>query len=294
MPGVVWAALSGIAFGFSQLSNRGVNQQTDALKATTAMVTAMLVALAAATAITGNLADIASMPGSAFAWFTAASVIHFLLGWTLFAVSQQRIGPSRTAAVLSINPVVAALVAAVVISQDLRVVTWVGVVAVTVGVGVVATRGREGQHLAPKRLLPILSATLMFSLSPLFVTFGLADFDQPLVGLLVGIAVTTPLMHLSTRIITGGWVRIERPMWHWLALGGVTAGFAVVAQWTAFDLIPVGATVSLQQVSTPVVLFVGPALLSAPRERPTARMLIGTGLILLGAILVALYGRELT
>ena len=147
MPGVVWAALSGVAFGFSQLSNRGVNQQTDALKATTAMVTSMLAALAVASALTGNLAEVGSMPASAFAWFAAASIVHFLVGWTLFAVSQQQIGPSRTAAVLSINPVVAALVAALLISQELRPVTWLGVVAVTAGVGVVATRGGTGRSL---------------------------------------------------------------------------------------------------------------------------------------------------
>ena len=133
----------------------------------------------------------------------------------------------------------------------------------------------------------------MFSISPLFVTFGLADFDQPLLGLLVGIAVTTPLMHVSTRVMSGGWVRVTRSMWRWLILGGVSAAFAVVAQWTAFELIPVGAAVSLQQISTPVVLFIGPVLLSAPRERPGLRMLVGTGLILFGAILVAMFGRAL-
>ena len=51
-----------------------------------------------------------------------------------------------------------------------------------------------------------------------------------------------------------------------LILGEVTAGFAVTAQWTAFDLIPVGAVVNLQQLSTPMVLFVGPALLAAQRD----------------------------
>jgi uncharacterized membrane protein len=71
----------------------------------------------------------------------------------------------------------------------------------------------------------------------------------------------------------------------------LSAGFAIAAQWTAFDLIPVGAVISLQQLSTPVVLFIGPLLLAAPRERPDARMLTGTTLIIAGAVLVALFGR---
>ncbi len=291
MSGAVWATLAGIAFGFSQLSNRGVNRQTDALAATTAMVTAMLGALVVGTAVTGDLADVFSMPAAAVGWFVTASLIHFLVGWTLFAISQQRIGPSRTASVLSTNPVMAALIAAIAIDQDLRPITWVGVVAVTFGVAVVAMTRPEQTSRSALGLVAVLAATLMFSVSPIFVTFGLDHFDQPLPGLTIGIAVTVPLMHLATRVLTGGWVQPKRSMAGWLLLGGVSAGFAVAAQWTAFDLIPVGAVVSLQQLSTPVVLFVGPTLLSAPRERSDTRLLAGTALILGGAILVALFGR---
>jgi len=292
--GVVWAVLAGIAFGFSQLSNRGVNRQTGALPATTAMVTAMLGALIVATGVTGEFGELDSMPVAAFGWFVAASLVHFLVGWTLFAVSQQRIGPSRTASVLSTNPVMAALIAAVAIDQDLRPITWVGVIAVTLGVAAVAvTRPRKSSGSAIG-MGAVLAATLMFSISPIFVTFGLDRSDTPLLGLTLGIAVTVPFMHLTTRLLTGEWVRLQRSMARWLFLGGVSAGFAIAAQWTAFDLIPVGAVVSLQQISTPVVLFVGPVLLSAPRERPDIRLLSGTGLILGGAILVALFGRGLS
>lgn len=294
MSGILWAALAGIAFGISQLSNRGVNRQTDALAATTAMVTAMLVALIAVTGLSGSFGDLADIPAASAGWFVAAALVHFLVGWTLFAVSQQRLGPSKTAAVLSTNPVTAAIVAAVVISQDLRPITWVGVLAVTIGVATVAIRSSAGKRQSPSGLVAILAATMMFSISPIFVTYGLRGFDRPLLGLVVGILVTVPLMHLTTRAMTGNWVRVDRSMSGWLVLGGISAGFAITAQWTAFDLIPVGAVVSLQQLSTPVVLFLGPTLLSAPRERPDARMLVGTGLIIGGAILVALFGRTLS
>jgi drug/metabolite transporter (DMT)-like permease len=294
MPGVVWATLSGVAFGFSQVSNRGVNRNNEALAATTALVSAMAVAVTLAAGLRGDLAELPTMPGQAVGWFVAAALVHFLVGWTLFAMSQQRLGPSRTASVLSINPVVAALVAALVISERLRPVTWVGVITVTIGVGVVAmARAGDG----PRRLIaltPILAATLMFSISPIFVRFGLDHFDRPLTGLVVGMAVTVPCMHLSTRALTGRWVRLSGPTRGWLALGAASAGLAVVAQWTAFDLIPVGAVVSLQQLSTPVVLLAGPLLLGSPRERPDARLLLGTALILGGAVLVALFGRALT
>lgn len=293
MPGVLWATLSGIAFGFSQLSNRGVNRQAGALAATTAMVTAMLLALLVTVGVRGEIRLVTTIPPRAAGWFVAATLVHFLGGWTLFALSQQRIGPSRTASVLSINPVVAALMAALVIDQRLRPITWLGVIVVTVGVAIVAVRSPSTVSTPAVGLTAVLAATLLFSISPLFVSFGLARFDGALVGLVVGLAVTVPCMHLSTRAITGEWVRLNRAMLPWLILGGTSAGFAVAAQWTAFDLIPVGAVVSLQQLSTPVVLFVGPVLLSDRLERPDRRVLAGSVLILGGAIVVALFGRAL-
>lgn len=291
MTGVIWAVSAGIAFGFSQLSNRGVNRLTEALPATTAVVTAMFVALVAASALGGELSHLDEMPAAAAGWFILAAVTHFLVGWTLFAIAQQRIGSSRTASVLSMNPVMSAIIAAFAIDQLLRPVTWVGVIAVTVGVAIVGLGATTTGERSVSGLGAILAATLVFSISPLFVTFGLDLFDRPLLGLTLGVAVTVPLMHLSTRRLTGDRVRITRPMWRWLVLGGLSAGFAIAAQWTAFDLIPVGVVISLQQLSTPVVLFIGPALLAAPRERPDAPMLWGTGLIVAGAVLVALFGR---
>ncbi len=69
----------------------------------------------------------------------------------------------------------------------------------------------------------------MFSISPIFVKFGLDHSNTPLVGLAIGIAVTVPCMHLATRVLTGDWVRVQRSMTGWLVFGGVSAGFAIIA-----------------------------------------------------------------
>ena len=81
--GVIWAAVAGIGFGFSQLANRGVNRRTDALSAATAMVTAMLAVLVVATVLTGEIGSVGSIPAAAAGWFIAAALVHFLVGWTL-------------------------------------------------------------------------------------------------------------------------------------------------------------------------------------------------------------------
>ncbi len=287
----MWALIAGVAFGISQLSNRGLNREINALRATTAMVTALLGFLMLALVVTGELSDLAEITLEAVFWFAMAGLMHFLAGWTLFAFSQQKIGPSRTAAILSVNPVMAAVIAWLVLSEALLPVTWAGVFLVTAGVGLITSGRLTSGHWTNPTLA--LLATLCFSISPIFVRWGLDEFDHPLLGLAVGMAVTVPAMHLSSRMLTGQWVSVPRGARRWLLSGGLTAAIALTAQWTAFALIPVGVAISLQQMSTPVVLVVGPVLLSAPAERATPRLIGGAALVVAGSIVVALFGRSL-
>jgi drug/metabolite transporter (DMT)-like permease len=287
----MWALLAGLTFGISQLSNRGINREIDALRATTAMVTALLGFLIAAIVISGDITDLPDMPAKAVLWFAAAALVHFLAGWTIFAFSQQKIGPSRTSSILSVNPVMAAGIAWLLLSENLRPVTWLGVLTVTAGVAVVSSgRLTSGRWTNPTLAL---LATVCFSVSPVFVRQGLDEFDHPLLGLAVGMAITVPAMHVSSRLLTGQWVNVPSGIRRWLLSGGFTAAVALTAQWTAFALIPIGVAISLQQLSTPVVILLGPYLLSAPAERATPRLLSGTALVIAGSTVVALFGRSL-
>lgn len=291
MPGWSWAVVAGLAFGFSQIANRGVNRRLDALSASAAMVTSLLGYLVVATVVTGQAAALADLTPGAVAWFAAAGVVHFLAGWTLFALSQQRIGPSRTASVVSVNPVMAAVIAWLVLSEDLRPVTWLGVLAVTAGVALVASSPRSVSGFTAGFPGRALAATTCFSISPLMVRFGLERFDHPLVGLTVGMAVTAPLMLVLAWFGSGRRISATGDVRRWLAIGGATAALAIAAQWTAFDRVPVGVAIGIQQLNTPVVLFVGPLALRSPAERITSRLALGTVLILAGAVTVALFGR---
>ena len=290
MPGLAWAVIAGVSFGLSQLFNRGLNREIDAVRATTAMVTSLLAFLVVALVVTGDISALPDITALAVLWFVAAGLMHFLAGWMMFAFSQQRIGPSRTAAILSANPVLAAIIAWLVLSESLRAITWVGVLAVTMGVAIITTaRLTTGRWTNPSLALV---ATLCFSISPVFVRWGLDEFDYPLLGLGVGMTFTVPAMHVASRVYTGRWVTVPRGVRRWL-LGGGLAALALAAQWTAFALIPIGVALSIQQLSTPLVLFLGPMVLSAPAERATPRLVAGTAMVVAGSVLVALFGRSL-
>lgn len=290
MPGLAWAVIAGVSFGLSQLFNRGLNREIDAVRAATAMVTSLLGFLFVALLITGDITALPDITALAVLWFVAAGLMHFLVGWTFFAFSQQRIGTSRTAAILSANPVLAAIIAWLVLSESLQAITWVGVLAVTIGVAIITTaRLTTGRWTNPSLAL---IATLCFSISPIFVRWGLDEFDYPLLGLAVGMTFTVPAMHVASRLYTGKWVSVPHGVRRWLLGGGMSA-LAITAQWTAFASIPIGVALSLQQLQTPVVLIFGPIVLSAPAERATPRLVAGTAMVVAGSILVALFGRLL-
>jgi drug/metabolite transporter (DMT)-like permease len=99
-------------------------------------------------------------------------------------------------------------------------------------------------------------------------------------------------MHVASRVYTGKWVTVPHGVRRWL-LGGGMGALALTAQWTAFALIPIGVALSIQQLSTPLVLFLGPIVLSAPAERATPRLVAGTAMVVAGSVLVALFGRPL-
>jgi drug/metabolite transporter (DMT)-like permease len=287
---LAWAVIAGVSFGLSQLFNRGLNREIDAVRAATAMVTSLLGFLFVALVVTGEITALPDITALAVLWFVAAGLMHFLVGWTFFAFSQQRVGTSRTAAILSANPVLAAIIAWLVLSESLRAITWVGVLAVTIGVAIITTaRLTTGRWTNPSLAL---IATLCFSISPIFVRWGLDEFDYPLLGLAVGMTFTVPAMHVVSRIYTGKWVSVPHGVRRWLLGGGMSA-LAMTAQWTAFASIPIGVALSLQQLQTPVVLIFGPMVLSAPNERATPRLVAGTAMVVAGSVLVALFGRSL-
>ena len=96
---MAWAVIAGVSFGLSQLFNRGLNREIDAVRATTAMVTSLLGFLFVALLMTGDITALRDITALAVLWFVAAGLMHFLAGWTMLAFSQPGIGPSRAAAI---------------------------------------------------------------------------------------------------------------------------------------------------------------------------------------------------
>lgn len=291
MSGVAYAVAAGIGFGIFQAVNRRANQEMDAYRATFLLLVVGTLSLSVWTGATQDLSLLADAPFTSVAHFAAAGIVHFFLGWTFLALSQQRIGAASTGAVLASTPLVGSVLAALVLGEALTPVAVLGVLLVVVGVVLLSLRQNPG---ALSRAVPwfALAAALSWGSSPLFIRWGLEGLDSPLIGVTIGLMAAT----LAYALALAGWrgrrssTAPSRSGYAWVTVAGVVVAICITFQWIAFDLIPIAVAITLMQFSAPTVITVAPFLVGTEAERPTPALILGAAAILAGSILVVLAG----
>lgn len=298
MSGVVLGAMAGIGFGLFQAVNRRVNAVIDVYRATFAVLTVGTVLLVLISAVTQDLGSLWTAPAGALAAFAAAGFVHFFLGWTFLGLSQQRLGAARTGALLGSVPLVGALLAAAVLGEALTSRTLLALLVVVAGVVAISLRpqgARVAQGAPSSVSLPglgfALGTTICWSVSPLLIRAGLARFDEPLLGVTVGIAATTVAYGIAVagarRTADGP---LGRPLVGLLLAAGTLVGLSIWWQWLAYDLAPISVVLAVLQLSAPVVAIVSPLVSRDPLEHGGLLLWVGLALVLAGALTFLLGG----
>jgi drug/metabolite transporter (DMT)-like permease len=283
----LWALASGVGFGlFQSLNRRAVLDIEDPYVSTflnLVIAAVALVVLALATEDVGRLADAG---GWALAAFAAAGIVHFLLGWTFLNMSQRRIGAARSSPLLTMSPVFALGVAAVVAGQVPGPAQLALIVPMVAGAYLVAG-GRREAHLADA--LPGLACALMWGVSPVLTLQGLEGLDSPLLGVTLGMVASVAAYGVFLL------ARRRRPVIAREALGfkiaaGLLVALATWWRWIAIDGADVAVVLALALVSVPIVLFVSPLLVGRHLERVTRRVWLGAALVVGGALALSAVG----
>jgi drug/metabolite transporter (DMT)-like permease len=97
---VAWALVAAVAFGVTQTLNRKSNQLIGPFRTAFGLLVVVEAALLVTSLVTGRIEALFGAPAWALASFAVATLFHFGGGWTLLAVSQQRVGVARTGALL--------------------------------------------------------------------------------------------------------------------------------------------------------------------------------------------------
>jgi drug/metabolite transporter (DMT)-like permease len=288
--GPLLAGAAGLGFGvFQTLNRRAVAGFPDAYLATFLQLVVALVVLAGASVATEDLGDLRNATTAALAWFAAAGLVHFALGWTLLNMSQMRVGAALTSPLISTNPVFGALIAALTLRELPGPVTWAGIVVVTLGALIVSLpRAAEVGWAGHWRdSVWGLGASLAWAISPICTKKGLEGLSSPLLGVTLGMAIAVAVyaVALPLRPESGG----DAVQWDALSFklfAGIFVALSTWLRWLSLDYSPVGVVLALGLLSVPVVLVLSPLLMGRHVEQVGKEIWIGATLVVGGSLLL--------
>jgi len=298
MAGAIWAALAGIGFGIFQALNRRAGREWgDAYRATFILLLVSAVILITASVLTEDVSLLFSASLITYLNFGLAGFIHFFLGWTLISISQVRVGAARTGALVGTAPLFAAVVGIVFFDEFLNLPVFLGIAIVIAGVYLVSMARNKG---APRAGQPTgswrdsvfgLGTAVCFAGSAVFIRAGLAALASPLLGVTIGMVISTgaygvALLFRSAPAERG---QLLRATLVFQVLAGVFVGMSTWMRWIALDLAPVAVVLSLGRLNVPVVLIVAPLLVGRQYEQVTPRIWLGALLTIVGSLLLILY-----
>lgn len=278
-----------MAFAFLQAANRKSNQQVDAYRTAFGLLISVEILLLVRAAAVGELDIIFTAPLAAVLLFSVSTFFHFVGGWTLLALSQQRIGVARTGALVSAAPLVGTLLAAVILDEPLTLTILLGVLLAVAGVALISLSGNATPGSGWRRPWLALAVAFIWGSSPMLIRLGLERFEHPVLGLTIGIGLSIPLYGALLTAV-GVWRQKAVP-WaaaRWMLIGGLLGVVAVSSQWISFDLTTIAIALTVQQLSAILVIAIVPLMFKEPFERMNARFFVGTAAMLAGSALVVL------
>jgi uncharacterized membrane protein len=135
-----------------------------------------------------------------------------------------------------------------------------------------------------------LATALAWAISPVFIKEGLKELPSPILGVTIGMLVSTIayglLMLLRRNHISKEPITIA--LWVNQSIAGVLTGLGTVFRWVALDLAPVAVVVTLGRFNMIVVIVISALMTGKYAEKMTWRIWLGAALVLIGAIILGL------
>ncbi len=300
MTGTAWAAASGVGFGlFQSLNGRAARSLADPYLSTFAQLLLAGAILVAASVTTQDLGLLRHAPAAAFAAVAGAGVLHFIAGWTLLNLSQERLGAARTSPLIATTPLFT-LALGVVIAGQYPGPAAIAAIAAMVG-GVVLTAQTPGASVPLRTAAFGLGAAVCWASSPLLAVEGIHRLPSPLLCVTMGMLVAVLLYGVALigrhRVVRRA--RGPRPaaaarsadrardvaMAFKLA-AGVLVGLATWLRWLALGDADAAVVMALSLLSVPVVLLVAPLVSGRGHEPVSARTWAGAALVAGGALIL--------
>jgi drug/metabolite transporter (DMT)-like permease len=291
--GVLWATASGIGFGlFQSLNRRAIRGIEDPYVSTFLQLSAATAILVLASVASEDLGQLGEATGGAITLFALVGIIHFVLGWLLLNVSQQRIGASRTAPLITLTPLFGVVLAAITLGELPSAAALAAILPIMAGAWILATRG-SGDFRVERDSIFAFGTAFMWALSAVLTVEALEGLDSPLLGVTLGLLAATATLGgvLSARGSLGAIRSIAR---NTLALKLVAAVLVAFATWfrlLALDETDVAVVLATNLLAVPITLALAPLMVGRHLETASARVWLGGLLVVTGVLaLIAIEG----
>jgi uncharacterized membrane protein len=135
-----------------------------------------------------------------------------------------------------------------------------------------------------------LATAMVWAISPVLIKEGLKDLNSPILGVTIGMVVSTIAYglfmflrrnHISKEPITS-------ELWINQTIAGVLTSLGTLFRWIALDLAPVAVVVTLGRFNVVVVIILTSLMTGRYAEKMTWRVWIGVALVVTSAIIFGL------
>ena len=306
MIGVAWSLVMAALFGFSQLASRKGLSEIAVDQGTFIMIVVSTILMAFPFFWLGGPALLIQTNTIGLAYFVAAGLVHFIGGFTLMNTSISTIGAAQTGSLIATTPLFATFLAAVALDELLNAPLIIGVGLVVGGVILIgrsrrrarskpttATGQPDSRGVAPASIFGLLAA-VSWGFSPVLIKKGLESLPSPVVGLTLSM-VSAGVVYA---VILGVRGRL-RPIFSqlgqtgglWQIGAGALIGFGTLARWIALSFTTAAMVTTLSRASLFITVGLGGKLLGNELEPINAQIRWGALLIVIGSIIVVLFGR---
>jgi drug/metabolite transporter, DME family len=240
-----------------------------------------------AVAVTGGPGPVSA---KALGFFVLAGLVGTVCGRLFRFLAIERVGASVSTALINLNPMIATVLAIVLLGESVTMPIVVGTLVIVLGTILLSLSGQE-MGFRPRLLwLPILSATFFGTVS-ILRKLGLGGAG-PVIG--TALNVTTAALAIAAFMLATGqreaMIARGRPLAYFVA-AGLMENTAVFLNIVALGMGTVSVVTPLYGSSPIFVLLLSLVFLRGV-EALTARVVAGTVLIVLGIYLIsALAGR---
>ncbi len=199
MSGQILALLAALLYAFSGIvTRRAVIKVPDVTAGTLLTVAVSVPFFLIILLVTGQVTDITGFSWMDYLWLSAAGVVHFVIGRSLYFYCTQLVGANIAAIFSRVAPLVPFILGVTILSEPLSWQLTIGVLLIITGATIAGLTPQELKgdkkplsSTMVKAILVGIGAGLTFGVSAVFIKVGLSSSNLPVAGAFISFSAAT-------------------------------------------------------------------------------------------------------